>query len=230
MVCDDIAGTGILGKPFEYFIKVINEVFTEKAPPEYVRSSIYQALEKGLTENGVSAVKIMSNQLFPIGFALQYSSIVLRRNGDDSFYHFFKDSVFVRVVRKDKIAQAVSRVMAQQTDIYHSSDDLLDLKDVIAKVATTRDESHLTYRVDLIEQELSAISHEELVLDNFLNKFNIPCFEIIYENAIDDRSYVIEIAKLLGLGSICLKDRRLKKVSGSLAKEWVERFKLDRSW
>lgn len=49
MVCDDIAGTGELGRPSEYFIKVID--VTPKVSVEELEDLINEAVEKGKTGN-----------------------------------------------------------------------------------------------------------------------------------------------------------------------------------
>lgn len=106
VVCDDVEGTGKLGRPSEYFIKVIDAL--EKGP-EDLESLIREAVGKGKTENGITSIKVMANQIFPIGRALPKSKICNNKDNKECFYELFKDAVFARVIRQDKLAQAVSR-------------------------------------------------------------------------------------------------------------------------
>ena len=61
MVCDDFAGTGVLGLPTEYYHDLLSQQ-TEGLNKELVNSY----LEKGKSPNGVRSVKIMANPLLAI--------------------------------------------------------------------------------------------------------------------------------------------------------------------
>lgn len=223
MVCDDIAGAKVLGRPSEYFIKVIESI--GRVSPNEMNLSIVEALKNGRTENGISAVKIMSNQIIPIGRALKDASICTKDNKEECFYDFFKDSVFARVIRNDKVAQAVSRIMAKQTDVYHAVDCGIGLEGMLGKVSKKRDESILRYDFEEIKSEIENINHEENFLDQFIERFSLAVEPICYEEAVENRSYVDKIALKLDINNAALADRRLKKISGSIAKEWISMYK-----
>ncbi|TVU87589.1 Stf0 family sulfotransferase [Vreelandella titanicae] len=222
MVCDDIAGTEKLGRPSEYFIKVIDSL--NKVSQDELKVLIEEALIKGETNNGITALKIMSNQVAPIGSALQKAAISDDKSPLDAFYNFFKDYFFIRVARENKVAQAVSRVMASQTDIYHTADNVLGMEGMLGKVAQTRDDSKLLYNHDAIENSLNKICIEEEFIDHFISYYNIDIFNVIYENAISDRSYVHEISRRMLGEEVTLKTRRLKKISSKVSDEWVDRY------
>ncbi|TCK07250.1 Stf0 family sulfotransferase [Marinobacterium mangrovicola] len=224
MVCDDIAGAGALGRPSEYFIKVIDS--SEKVDSQELKRLIREVDERGQTENDITAVKIMSNQIRPIGKALKKSGILNIDDADECFYEYFKGSVFVRVRRADKVAQAVSRVMAQQTDVYHSADETNGLEGMLGKVSKSRDNTKLHYDEVAIRNSLKSIGREEAFLDQFVSKFSLNVVNIRYEDVVKDRSYVSKIGELFGLESVSLNDRRLRKISGSEAAEWIEKFKM----
>lgn len=226
MVCDDIAGTNQLGKPSEYFIKVIDEM--NQLSKDQVYSLIMEVFAKGKSDNDQIAIKIMSNQIRQIGMALQKSGLCSCKDPEKCFYTFFKDSIFCRVVREDKVAQAVSRIVAFQTNIYHSADDTTGLEGMLGKVSSQRNESNLTYNKDKISSEIKNIMKEETYLDTFIAKYNLKTELIIYEKVISDRSYIEKIAKKLSIDEVQVKERRLKKISGSISKQWIEQYKSER--
>jgi len=223
MVCDDIAGTKVLGFPSEYFIKVIESI--GRVPSNEMERLITDAYSKGKTENGISAVKIMSNQIKPIGKALKDASICIQDNKEECFYQFFKDAVFVRVIRNDKVAQAVSRVMARQTNIYHVVDNLVSQESTFGKVSKKRDESIAHYDFLEIKKEVENIKYEESFLDTFIDNFELGVESLSYEEVVKKRSYIDKVAFILNINDVQLAERRLKKVSGIIAEEWIERYK-----
>lgn len=220
MVCDDIEGTGELGKPSEYFIEVITN--HEDKNSEQLKESVFKALKKGSFKNSMS-IKVMANQIDLIGKILRDSCLTDHTNNQESFFEFFKDWVFVRVIRKDKVAQAVSRVMAEQSKIYHTVDSSNDLKGMLGNVGLSRDESLLSYNFDSIKNEIKNIHNEECLLDLFFERFQLDIFNVFYEDAIEDRSYVNEIASKAGVEKIHLTTRRLKKISLN-SDVWINRF------
>lgn len=225
MVCDDIAGTDQLGRPSEYFIKVIDSISV--LDPEALKKMIFEAIEKGKTSNGVASIKVMSNQIKPIGRALSLAGLSKSERPEESFYEYFQNSKFLRIVRNDKIAQAISRVMAQQTDIYHTADNTKGMDGMLGKVAKSRDETKLHYNQYEIKKAVECIWQEELNIDAFLSEFKVPCRYVQYEESVLDRTYVYGIAKDfdIDVDSIQLGERRLKKISGNVSEEWAKRFR-----
>ncbi len=223
MVCDDLTGTNRLGRPSEYFIKVIKGI--GKCSPEQLRSLIYESLEKGETSNGILGLKIMANQILPIGKALSLSELCNDESNERCFYSFFKDAVFIRVIREDKIAQAVSRVIARQTGVYHVADTITGLEGMLGKISKKRDEKLLTYDYEAILKEVKNIKEEEDYLDRFFCIYNLTPLPIVYEKAIEDRTYVEKLAISLGVGSVKIINRRLKKASVVISQNWVRQFR-----
>ncbi|MDK9694694.1 MAG: Stf0 family sulfotransferase, partial [Sulfurimonas sp.] len=223
IVCNDIAETGVLGKPSEHFIKVIENL--GKVSSEEMKTLIDNVFEKGKTSNGLSAIKIMSNQIARIGKALKEVNISQGNDYQEVFYTYFKDSIFARVIRNDKVAQAVSRIMARQTNVYHTVDNASGMEGMLGNVSKKRDESVLHYDFEEIKTEVEKIKSEEKFLDEFIERFQLEVQPIVYEEVVNDRTYVNDLASKLNVTNIELADRRLKKVSGSVADEWVNQYK-----
>ena len=134
MVCDDFAGTGVLGLPTEYYHDLLSQQ-TEGLNKELVNSY----LEKGKSPNGVRSVKIMANQLQKINKLYKdiggnkYTRIFGSSKPHDYLYEQYKKALFVRVIRKDKIAQAVSLIFSQKTNVYHLFDGESKMNALIGK-------------------------------------------------------------------------------------------------
>ncbi len=227
MVCDDIAGTNLLGRPSEYLIKLIKSI--GKINQNELNISIDMALDKGRTDNGITAIKVMSNQIRPMGRVLQEAGICSSEDKEECFYNYFKDSIFCQVIRKDKVAQAVSRIMARQTNMYHSVEHTKGLEGMIGRSIRqkNRDEGISEYNKKDIYLEIQKIKNQEALIKNFIDRFNIECKPLIYEDVIKDRSYVKHLAAEFNYKSVFLVDRRLKKISGSISQEWIDRYKLE---
>lgn len=165
----------------------------------------------------------MSNQIKPIGRALKLAGMCESEDPEVRFYEYFKDSIFLRVLRNDKVAQAVSRVMAQQADVYYSADSLVGMEGVIGKSSRARDESKLYYRKEEIGSSVNAVEGEEKYLGEIFDKFDISPLNIVYENVIDNRNYIQGISGKLINKKVLLAERRLKKGI------WISRERLGKS-
>ncbi len=223
MVCDDLAGTNVLGRPSEYFIKLIetrNELNSDEK-----RNELLAIVERSSTPNGISAVKVMSNQIQPIGQILLNSGAAEAKGPDFAFMNYFDGARFYRITRKDKVAQAVSRILAAETNVYHASDDSKGLEGMLGKLSKGRDETGVEYSASRIKTEIEQIRKEEHHIDNFIKKFNIPYTEIVYEEVVNNRGYIYEIAEEFDIENIVLAERRLKKIGGGVGKDWISQYK-----
>lgn len=229
MVCDDIQGVDLLGSPSEYFIDTI-EKYQRNESIEAIKLSFMNAFSYGKTKNGFCSIKIMSNQIIPLGKILNKIGLCKNNSPEECFYNYFKDSFILVLERKNKLSQAISRVLAQQRRIYHSiiEDSEKKLKGVGSFTYKDIDDSGLNYSEIEIKKEIDKIASEESLLNNFLYKYNLEYKKIYYEDVVDDRSYVQDIANLIGTKeSVELLPRRLKKISGDINEMWAIKFKSD---
>lgn len=225
MMCDDIQGCEVLGIPSEYFIDTINR-YMKKESRENLRYSFFEAIKMG-ESNGISSIKIMSNQIMTIGKILQLIHNKNHVEPIENFYDYFKHSYFIVLERKNKIAQAVSRILAKQRNIYHllDSQSSKDIKGVGLSSDKNIVDKNLYYSKKEIQQEIENIKNEELFLHSFLKKYNINHSIFYYEDIVENRNYVLDIAKLVDIkAEIQLSPRRLKKIAGDIGEEWVVKY------
>ena len=120
MVCDDFISTGILGNPKEYFDSIVADYRAKKILPSSDDLNIIKNASTSV--NSVSAVKVMANQFSGIGNIYKDLGLV-EGKGALGFYEFYKDSIWIKLVRRDSVGQAISRYVAKETNIYHVSGD-----------------------------------------------------------------------------------------------------------
>lgn len=228
MICEDVASTGLLGRPSEYFSGIVDN-FQNVNDPDQLKLDFEKSLNKGYVPASDSlSVKIMQSQIGVLGKILLDSGLVQGDSHKKAFCDYFKDFLWVRIFRDDKVAQAVSRIFAKHTNVYHQVSEDSEVKDLLGKFSVkNRDDSKLKYSYDEIDAEVRKIEEEERFLTDLINDFNMNVYEIKYEDSVKSRNYIYEVASLLKLESngIVLKDRSLKKISGELAGKWIEKYK-----
>ena len=225
MICSDIASTEVLGHPNEYFIKPIELWHAKKNKTELIEAINSIPLHSS-SSNGIQAIKIMSNQICSIGTILETIGLAKGRTNLDCFFNYFSDYIFVRVSRNDKVAQAVSRIMAESTGIYHHLDPTKSILKLGRSSSRERNEAGIEYSYDLIQKNIDTIINEEKTMQNYLEIRSITPFEIIYETSVSSRSYINEIARRLKVPPISIfADRSMKKVAGPISEAWIKRFK-----
>lgn len=224
MICDDFEGTGVLGRPSEYFINATSKFVANN--DVLAKELLSEVLKKGLGENGVSSVKVMSNQIEAIKKLIITSKLTGEDKPDYAFKKYFSNYVFVRIKRLDKVAQAVSRLSAEQTGVYHSTSGGEQLEGMLAKTSSKeRDEEGLQISVEDIDLEIKRIENEERYLERLIQKLDLEVTDLVYEECIDNRDYLFSIGKLLNIKVEKIAERRLKKVSKSKTREIIELYK-----
>ena len=112
MVCEDFANQKVFGTPNEHFLPFLRDWKGLGNPFD-----IEPALALGRNESGNTSVKIMSNYLRKMNAALS--------GGEEKpglfphVYETFKDATWVFISRRQKDRQALSRITARNTGIYH---------------------------------------------------------------------------------------------------------------
>lgn len=113
LVCSDIFSTDVLGTALDlvYGWQLHEDIRTKYSIDEYLRS--------GRTENGFFSLKIMADQLQYLCNYNGKGNSYLKNS--EWIYSLFSDCLFVYVARDDVASQAISRLRAKSTGIYHST-------------------------------------------------------------------------------------------------------------
>lgn len=227
LVVEDMRNTGVLGQPEEWFIPW---------DPEKTDHNWQEAFEsvkrRASSENGVSAVKVMANQLFRLDACLS-SFVAPAETGP--FPHFraaFDSAFWVWLRREDVVYQAISRLMAQQTGINHATGRKEDTH-FAGNLARGYDRDYnagTQYKYGALLRQVTAITLENLAWKQFFSVNGITPLELVYEDVIADHSmsHLDKMATGIGQSSAPPRQpRRMVKLANEKNDQWHAQFYRD---
>jgi LPS sulfotransferase NodH len=197
LLCAMLSATGRLGAPDEYF-KPAGKGAADDA--EIARRLTLPAT-RGMTANGVAAVKIFANH---------FRDIAPRCNLD----LWYPTLGFVMVQREDKLAQAISWARANQTKQFRAWD---------------RQKAEPRYARDAISASLAKILTLEAEWDFFFARNDIRPVRVTYEGFLaDPHRSVRAICELVGEevppSLPAIDELGLKVQRDGLTQDWRERY------
>ena len=223
MVCDDFISTELLGNPREYFDPVVAEYRSKGQLP--TAESLSKIKQQCTSDNGVSAIKVMANQFRGIGNIYKEMNLT-NESSDAGFYEFYKESIWVKLVRKDAVSQAISRFMAIKTNIYHVKDG-----DGKSRIPSAIDNSNynpepIEFNFKEVDALVKSVQREYEEWDKFFNKYGITPIEVCYEDIVKDRSYLNKICNNAGVNidTQSLPKRSIKKMAGSKSNDFKVQY------
>ena len=143
---------------------------------------------------------------------------MLRTCGADGM---FQSLTVLRVLRRDRVAQAVSLWFATKTQQWSSRHEAQEIE--------------IRYDFNELKSVLSGVQRSENAMDLILSVLRYPIFEVFYEDILDDEQTeidrVFECFDLATTENTVRKSRFLRQVSAEKS-EMVEKFRTDlgRSW
>ena len=181
--CELLGSTEIAGYPIEH-LRAANQELTLNCNFNYFRL-LYNLMQHRVTENGVFGTKLISHFLFEL------------KQAQPRFKDIFKSiDKYILLTRKDKVAQAVSLVLAQKTNVWH-----------IQKHVSQNNPNYLGYQAALediqiddkllaeVRQKHQFIQNQENRLRNMLRVNQIEPLEIVYEDMMENAA--AQITKVL---------------------------------
>lgn len=166
------------------------------------------------TDNGVFGTKLISHFLFE-----------LQRCKPDFSQIFKSIDKFILLIRKDKVAQAVSLVVAQITEVWHlyGSANNLNYRSKLDNIEIDR------ALLDDVEQKYYFINRQEDRLRTILANYKIDPLEVIYEDILEDTpSQVNRILDFLGIvkpDSYTMQiESEIKKMPSSISQEIIRQY------
>jgi LPS sulfotransferase NodH len=172
---------------------------THRFSKRAVRNYLGEVARTRTTPNGVFSMKIHWDQ---------WNSKFLELNLSTDLWHV--PVHWIRIVRSDDVAQAISFVIADQTDAW---------------VGTTASLPSATYDEDAIKARLAVIEEYNAGWDSYFSSTGIKPYEIKYETYIEDRSRAVsEVLAWLGLEQADLELGSNIRQASAQNQEWHERF------
>lgn len=221
---EDILNTEILGRPKEHFLPWLREPLS--ADWALKLNELYSISS---SNNGVMSVKVMANQIY--GIDKRLSRIVDSNliGIYPSFRYHFQDAIWVWLRRKDVVAQAISRVMAEETKLYHATFNKDD-KTFASNIQRGYDKEYnntAEYNSEKILEYVTSIVLENLTWTKFFEDYEISPLNFIYEDVIRDTeaSHLDALVKAAGITErLVKKPRTLTKLGNARNLVWRDRF------
>lgn len=217
-LCDLLSSTQIAGYPIEH-LRLANQELALNCNFDYLHL-LYNLMQHRVTKNEVFGTKLISHFLFQL------------RQAKPRFKNIFKAiDKYILLIRKDKVAQAVSLVLAQQTNVWHIQKNISQDNPNYLKYQTALEEIEVDDRLLLeVRQKHKFVRQQENRLRNILKVNQIEPLEIIYEDIVENpTAQIIKVLDFLGVSQpstgIVQIDSNVKKMPSELSQIIIRRYK-----
>lgn len=218
LLCDLFAQTRALGKPNEFLNPVLEPRFTDKwnIPSDPKLEYIAGLKKHTSTRNKVFGIKITARQL--MGFEKNMGEELPNLSLAEALQKAFPDAKFIRLVRDNKIKQAISLAKAQQNKVWRLNKDAEGPKRI----------EQVNYAEGEIKKSLNLILKQERYLDSVINDCGKQTLSFSYEQVTGDTASVIEnsldflsVSSKLDISTI---QPGTKKLSNTQSDKWYQSF------
>ncbi len=196
-------------------------ISTPVARPDYAHY-LAHVLEEGTTANGVFGAKVMWGYLDDFVSNLRDIPAYKELPVPDLFSTVFPNLHYLRVVRKDKVSQAVSLWKAIQTWRWRE-DEIATSSNGIE-----HQKRELQFQFELVDHLVRQIEEHELAWERFFDAAGIEPYRVVYEDLADN--YEATALKILRYLGVTLPEnhrfaaRQMKRQADTLSEEWVRRY------
>jgi LPS sulfotransferase NodH len=240
LLCELLTSTGVAGRPAEYFEELratslprqareyfsgFDDPVVDHLPklisgtperPEDFEARFDRVLREGTTPNGVFAAKLMWGYLPDFAARIKRLPGHERRGTAEAIAALLPGVRYVRVVRRDKVAQAVSLWRAVQTQRWRE-----DLEGVVAADEAIYHEGAVGH---LVEQ----LTAQEQAWQQWFRAASIEPVVVVYEElAADPVGVVTRVLDELGLhadGEVQVPEPPMRRQSDERSGDWIRRF------
>ncbi|PSB12555.1 hypothetical protein C7B62_01680 [Pleurocapsa sp. CCALA 161] len=168
-LCDLLDSTAIAGHPSEH-LRLATQELTRHCSFNYLKL-LHNLMEYRTTSNSVFGTKLISHFLFEL------------QRAKPEFEQIFQSiDQFILLIRKDKLAQAISLVLAQKTEVWHLHSDAKK-NSYQSQLESIKIDDNL---LNDVEQKVLFIEQQEDRLKKTLANYQIEPLIVIYEDIIDD--------------------------------------------
>ena len=182
-LCDLLASTKIAGHPSEH-LRLATQELSLYCNFDYL-NLLGNVMQYRTTDNGVFGTKLISHFLFEL------------QKAELDFKQIFQSiDRFILLIRKDKLAQAISLVLAQKTEIWHihHNDKKASYQSILNEIEINDE------LLDDVEQKVTFIKQQEARLKRVLSRHNQEPLLVVYEEILDDAPREIDrILDFLGI-------------------------------
>lgn len=228
LLCALLKATGVAGRPGSHFHEPSLDEWLEDyrlegtafaSREDALRAVFAAAREKGEGGTGVFGLRLQRGSFrFFMGAA---DAIYPGRSSDvERIEAAFGPTLFIHLRRADKLAQAVSRVMAEQTGLWHRAADGSELERLAPAQAPRYDREAIARHM----AEQAALDGE---WEDWFAREDVSPLSITYDElAADPQGALARVLEALGLDPSLARDVQppTRKLADATSREWMERF------
>ena len=230
LLCDLLADTGVAGRPDSFFrLPSIGwwaqylDVPVAEWSNEYAfdQSFLTAVLQEGAGETQVFGMRVMWRDFDNLSKRL--GALYPGLSSDSArFQVAFGPTCFVHLSREDKIAQAVSRIKAEQSGLWHINADGSERERV-------KPEQAPVYDAQVLSEQLSEYERHDAAWVNWFDQQKIQPLHITYEALSNNPQETLALLlSALGLDPASAEtvEPRTAKLANGESHEWATRFKM----
>ncbi|WP_019507908.1 Stf0 family sulfotransferase [Pleurocapsa sp. PCC 7319] len=220
--CELLDSTGIAGHPYEH-LRLAAQELTRHCNFDYLRL-LYNLMRYRTTSNGVFGTKFISHFLFEF------------QRAKPNFKQIFSSiDKYILLVRKDKVAQAVSLVLAQKTEIWHLHSNLSQNNPNYQAYQSKLGDIEINdVLLSEVEQKFQFIQNQEARLKKILTANQIEPLVLVYEDIVEAPE--LQINRILNFLEIEKPEQYqmrissgIKKMPSNISQEIIRQFKQRKS-
>ncbi len=226
MLCSLLKATDVAGKPQSYFrsqdveARVDGWDIRQTDGSFHFRDYLRCVLERGRSENGVFSARIMWETMEELTTNLR--SIGMIGSDFEVLTQAFGEPKFVSLERRDAVAQAISRLRAEQSHVWH-------IRRAGDQEAAKRG---VSYDHDAIQHFIDESNDHVHKWNSWFQENNIVPLRLSYEDLeLAPATEAQKILDLIGVerqvGSIKTKNVRM---ADETSRVWAERFRAETSY
>ena len=229
LLCKLLAATGVAGNPNSYFhrpsisdwLADLGLTPKQSVPERKLLEAIFRAaIAKGTLNTGIFGLRL---QRHSFDFFTEKLAVLCpeRSNDVERFDAAFGRALFVHLTRRDKVAQAVSYVKAQQTGLWHVAPDGTELERLSPPQELAYDASEIGTRLE----EMTAHDHG---WEHWFDASEIDPLRITYEELSEGPVETLRVVlDHLGLEGEAADDVEpgVARLADNISQDWVARFR-----
>lgn len=224
LLCDLLSGTGIAGHPGSYFRRQsipdwARQFNLDVNAPGFDRAYLEVAKQMGIADKGMFGLRMMWGTLPELVERLDNLFPNLASD-TDRLQAAFGSIRYIHLSRADKVAQAVSRVKAEQSGLWHKFAD-----GSVREQLTDYRES--VYDPVLINTYMVEATADDQAWNDWFKKHNLAPYCLTYEQLAEEPQVALDAV----LGALELAPIRVtitsQKLAGDLSLDWIARFRAE---
>ncbi len=230
LLCDLLKQTSVAGHPNSYYRLPSIPDFVQRfgiAPGEgldFERRYLAATIKAGTGDTGMFGLRVHALSLFDLlgRLAMLYPA---ERTDTARIDAAFGTTIYIRLRRHDKVAQAISRVKAEQSGLWHRHADGSERERLKPHEAPVYDASRLAASI------AETLEHEA-VFDAWAKGQGITPLDVRYEELSDDPTAALtRILTALGRDPVAAARAQVQsaKLADAVSLDWAARYRAETS-